>query len=573
MRSSLSISRRDAESQAAQSKGAPARMRIKAWCFGSPIVIGCLALFALAPGAFAAGTGKIEGTVTESAHKALAGVSVTVYGPGKELQGSASTSSSGEYTVSGLSEGEYTVEFKAPGDATQYYDKEFSREEADPVFVGEGDTKPGIDAEMLELGKIAGRVTDSFYAPLEGVEVQVASADRGFVVNDGLTDANGEYVVEGLPPGEYKVAFLPNGNEYMIQFYNGQNSLTNANAVLVAAGKTTLSINAALVASGKITGTVTDAYTHAGLAKIGVYVSGEFGFGFASTASNGEYTIAGLPSGSYKVKFSWEFSEAERQACEHAPRCPPKYITQFFNNQPSEVTANPVGVTVGAVTSGINAAMVPAAPFNTAGPSISGKPLVGSLLTCSSGSWTGEPELALAVGWPLVGTFSYQWLRDGTAIAAANSDAYIVQAADVGHSLVCEVTATNVAGHASARSSGLAIVKPVPVVKTTASKLIIKKNATKVSIACANAACAGSAEVVAKVSLKGHKGRKSKPTTLVLAKGSYTLAAGKSGTATLRVSASGKRQVAHAKHHRLAAKLILTVSGGKKVEKAVLIGL
>jgi Carboxypeptidase regulatory-like domain len=565
------MSRRDAEKQAAQSIGAlaRARWRTKAGRFASPFVIGCLTLFALAPGAFAAGTGKIEGTVTESAHKALAGVSVTVYGPGKELQGSASTNSSGEYTVSGLSEGEYTVEFKALGDATQYYDKEFSIEEADPVFVSEGAAKMGIDAEMLEPGKIAGIVTNSAHAPLEGVDVQAASVSRGFVVNAGFTDANGEYVVEDLPPGEYEVAFLPSGNEYITQFYNGQNSSASANPVLVAAGKTTFSINAALIATGKITGTVTDAYTHAGLDKIAVYASGEFGFGFASTASNGEYTITGLPSGSYKVQFFWEFSKDERKACEHTPRCPPKYITQFFNDQPSEVTANPVGITVGAVAGGINAAMVPSGPFNTVGPSISGKASVGSLLTCASGSWTGEPELALAVGWPLPGTFSYQWLRDGAPIAGATTDAYIGLPTDVGHALVCEVTATNGAGRASARSSALAITKPVPLVETTASKLVVSKGATKVKVSCASASCVGSAEV--KISVKHGKGRKSKRITVVLAKGPYSLAVGKTGTVTLRLSASGKKQLAQAHHHRMSAKLVVTVTGGKKIEKTVLI--
>ncbi len=85
-----------------------------------------------------------------------------------------------------------------------------------------------------------------------------------------------------------------------------------------------------------------------------------------------------MPSGSYKVQFFWEFSKDERKACEHTPRCPPRYITQFFNDQPSEVTANPVGVTVGSLTSAVNAAMVPAAPFNTAAPAVSGTPRPGS---------------------------------------------------------------------------------------------------------------------------------------------------------------------------------------------------
>jgi hypothetical protein len=581
MRRVLSPSRGDAASRVVRS--APGTRlgvvqgRVTALNVFLPIAIGCLLLLAFASTASAAGTGKIEGTVTKAGHAAVVGATVTVYGEGEESVGTATTNSSGEYTVSGLSEGDYEVEFKAASYVTQYYNKRSSLEDATPVHVNEGAPTQNIDAEMQEPGDIAGRVTNSGGAPLEGVSVDVYANRMSFTpVKVAFSNANGEYMVTDLPEGEYRVRFTSNTSQYLTQYYNGQGSLASANPVLVTAGKTALSIDAVLVEAGKITGTVTDAYSHAGLGKIEVFAyttNGEFNSGFAKTNSSGSYTINGLSSAPYKLEFSWEYSEAEEKACEHAPRCPPKYITQYYSGQPSAVTANAVTATAGAVTAGINVAMVPSAPFNTAGPGISGKPVVGSLLTCSSGSWTGEPELALTAGWPLVGTFSYQWLRDGSPIAGATSDAYIVQAADVGHSLVCEVTATNGAGHTSARSSALAIANPVPVVKTTASKLVVKKNTTKVSIACANAACVGSAELVAKVSLKSRKGRKSKPTTLVLAKGVYSLVAGKTGTVALRVSANGKRQIAHAKHHRMAAKLILTVSGGKKVEKAVLIGL
>jgi hypothetical protein len=38
-------------------------------------------------------------------------------------------------------------------------------------------------------------------------------------------------------------------------------------------------------------------------------------------------------------------------------------------------------------------------------------------------------------GWPLTSPFAYQWQREGAAIAGATSPAYLVQTADVGHSL------------------------------------------------------------------------------------------------------------------------------------------
>jgi hypothetical protein len=533
-------------------------------------MVGCVAMLALVPAAVAAGTGKIEGTVTESAHKALANVSVTVYGPNNEFKGSASTNASGEYTVSGLSEGQYKVGFSALPYANQYYNKQPSLANANFVSVTEGSTTPGINATLQEPGKITGTVTNSAGVPVLGVTVDVYGSAFSFEpIKVVFTNANGEYTVEGLTEGEYKVGFFPSGSTYLAQYYNGQLSFESANPVLVTAGKTTSGIGATLTEGGKISGTVTDAYSHGRLAKIGVsaYTPGvEGGFGYASTNANGEYTITGLRTGSYKVEFSWEFSEAERKACEHAPRCPPKYITQYYNDQPSEATANPVAVAVGSLTPAINAAMVPSMPFDVAAPSVSGTPTVGSLLSCSSGSWTGEPELTLSVGWPLTAPFSYQWLRDGAPIAGATSPAYIVQAADVGHALVCEVTATNVAGRTSARSAAVAVI--LPAVMLSSSKIVVSGGSARVPLACANATCTGTIELTGQV--KG-RGRKAKRKTVTLARGSYSLAAGKKATISVSLTAAGRIALAAAKGHKLSGKAAVTVTSGTTVKKSVVV--
>jgi hypothetical protein len=75
------------------------------------------------------------------------------------------------------------------------------------------------------------------------------------------------------------------------------------------------------------------------------------------------------------------------------------------------------------------------APRPTAKPNISGAPVVGETLTCSSGNWEGAPAP----------TFTYTWLLGGTTVGSTNS--YVVVAADRGQSLTCRVTATNDEGH------------------------------------------------------------------------------------------------------------------------------
>jgi hypothetical protein len=98
------------------------------------------------------------------------------------------------------------------------------------------------------------------------------------------------------------------------------------------------------------------------------------------------------------------------------------------------------------------------APQGAAG-AIQGPPQVGDTLIASSGVWSGTEPFG----------YSYQWLRcDATgsgcaAIASATGQAYAPTDGDVGDTLRVLVTATNVAGSASAQSTATSAVALVPV--------------------------------------------------------------------------------------------------------------
>jgi hypothetical protein len=551
MRKFLFSSRRGATDQAgAGARRSPDRRRAGAPRRTLAVLVGCIALFAVAPVA-AAQAASLEGTVTAVKGGAtLTGIEVTATSELGGTPGSATTTGGGTYTIAGLSTGDYTVKFHDPAD--KYVDQEKA------IVLAAGTNM--LNAALQEPGTISGRVTSAATGSgLGNVSVSAEQFGGGeFSFHFTTTGPNGEYTITGLPPGEYSISFSSNESGYI-----GQGTTTTVTEGAVD------TVNAALREGGKISGTVTDAVTHGGLAKIGVFATGSSGAGFASTNANGEYTVTGLSTGSYKVSFYWEPSEAEEKACEHAAQCPPKYITQYFNDQPSAATANAVGASEGSTTSGINAAMVQAAPVNTALPAVSGTPTVGSLLSCSSGSWTGESESTLAVGWPLTTPFAYQWLRDGGAIAGATSPAYLVQAADVGHSLACEVGATNYAGHASAKSNPLAVT--LPAVTVSNAKIVVSGGSARVPIACANAACAGTIELTGQIAVKGKGKKKAKKKTVVLGKGSYSLAAGKSATIVVRLAAAGKSALATAKGHKLSGKAGVTVTGGVTVTKPVVL--
>jgi hypothetical protein len=74
-------------------------------------------------------------------------------------------------------------------------------------------------------------------------------------------------------------------------------------------------------------------------------------------------------------------------------------------------------------------------PVNTETPKLTGTPGIGQTLTCSQGVWANDPT-----------GYSYAWLRNGSPIAGQNGSTYIVQAADEGQTISCEVVAANSGG-------------------------------------------------------------------------------------------------------------------------------
>jgi hypothetical protein len=131
------------------------------------------------------------------------------------------------------------------------------------------------------------------------------------------------------------------------------------------------------------------------------------------------------------------------------------------------LTANDAGHTIRSVVTGANAggsakatsnqtatvaSSAPAAPTNTALPTISGTATQGQALTVSNGSWTGNP------------TFTYQWQDCNTSgasctnISGATSNSHTLTANEVGDTVRAIVTGTNAGGSASSTSAASATV-------------------------------------------------------------------------------------------------------------------
>jgi hypothetical protein len=412
-------------------------------------------------------------------------------------------------------------------------------------------------------GKIEGTVTEAMppHSGLGNIEVTAyeAGGSKSPVENAKTeTNASGEYTIVGLAEGSYKVRFSPSvesGLNYVTQYYDGALSLGAAKSVSVTQEHTTSPINAELQVGGTISGTVTDAWRHAPLSKVYVVALGpnEAFAGGTDTNASGEYTIQGLATGEYKIAF-----------------VDTSYVVQYYNDQPSPASADPVTTDEGETTAGIDAALVRKEPVNTAAPVVSGTPVVGQTLSCSTGTWTGEPMLA----------YTYAWLRNGATITGANVSTYGVQSADQGTALACKVTATNKSGSVSAVSNTLTVPAaspppppPAPIVKLLSSKILVSGSSAGVPISCAQATCTGTIELTEQILVRRrvHGRTRSKRETVILGRGAYTLSADHSATISIHLTRTGMRALARARHHRLPVTARVSVTGGTAMRESVVL--
>jgi hypothetical protein len=543
------------------------------------IALAGIAALALGPIAAASSAATISGTVEDGAHAPLQGIEVTTYERFEAFGGeffpafTATTDGTGKYRIEGLPAGSYRVSFAAAfasglNFVDQFFEGKSHFSEATAVEIATAGQVVTANAQLHEGATISGTVAGEGAGSLGEVLVVAAPVGEGesFAEVSAETASNGSYTLTGLAPGaSYTLQFLPPSSvNFVAQFFDGRPLRAQAEPVVIGLEGSTRTIDATLQTGGGISGTVTDAATHAPVAKALVDAfdpdEPEAG-GFTTTNANGEYNIVGLPSGTYDLEvgtFSGLGGGIEYLPLQRAG----------------------VGVTRGSIHSGLDVSLTRAAPVNTSAPVIAGTPVVGGpALTCSTGGWTGRATLK----------YTYQWTRDGSPIANATAGSYVAQGADQGHALVCQVTATNGSGRATAASNTLTVPgapqtrplpalvaapKPATTLKLGAARAItVRGGVARLRIGCKAARCAGTLQLLQQVVTKTHKGGRTivHRSTIGLASGVYSLAGGRSGVVALRLSAAGRRRLAHARGHKLLATFVLTVKGGKTTRQAVFV--
>jgi len=356
--------------------------------------------------------GQIAGTVTAATGGAgLAGIEVCAH----EMYGfgaCATTNAGGEYTIQRLSSGTYNVEFSASTCGERRCTQQNYLDESDSgVLVATGSTTSGINAALPAGGQITGKATSAGGAGLSNIEVCTGptSGPRGCTT----TNASGEYTISGLRTGIYDEIQFSRG-------YDGGNFLPRSDSgVSVTAGSVTPGVNAQMQPGGEITGVVTAHSGGAVLANIEACVveppaAIELELLCTITNGDGEYTLPGLPTGSYDVEFHAPVNGDPEAATEVEAGSHPFEFNGIYeggNYAPEPYDANPVSVTAGSTTSGIDAEMSPGGQITGKVTAASGGATLPGIEVCTIGPRGGLSACATTNG---AGEYTISDLSSGT---------------------------------------------------------------------------------------------------------------------------------------------------------------
>jgi hypothetical protein len=218
---------------------------------------------------------------------------------------------------------------------------------------------PGLDTNNFG-GSISGRVTQSdMSTPIEGAEVfafdnGLIRFNRWVIRKKAETDSSGNYVMTGIPSGEYAVWARAAEGSYAGEWYQNTYYFDSLMPVLVIAPGETPDIDFSLDIGGTISGRVTylDNSMPVPIANVSVSASDSathMWMASSRTDNEGYYSL-GLPAGSYIVKAN-------------PPSACLNYYPEYYSGVYGIDDATPITVTVSQETPNINFILEPGKPF------------------------------------------------------------------------------------------------------------------------------------------------------------------------------------------------------------------
>jgi hypothetical protein len=275
-------------------------------------------------------TTGITGVVTKIGGAAAAGVCVSANGNNGSSYGV--TNATGAYLL-GTPAGSYTVSFRDCDGGANVLDADYDG----MVAVTEG-ALAHADITLGTGAIIRGTVTGPGGSTPADVCVYADSGDYWSFTET----TTGDYRLEGLPAGAYKIEFDDcYDGTLATAYYGGATRSDQATPVTVAAGATVTGKNVQMVAGASISGTISNASgARLDNACAEVYNDGYDVLGYVD--ENGRYEVRGLPVGTYRVMF--------RDDCDanHSS-------TLWYGGSTTEAGAKTLTLEVGQQVTGINA--------------------------------------------------------------------------------------------------------------------------------------------------------------------------------------------------------------------------
>ncbi|WP_426245930.1 carboxypeptidase regulatory-like domain-containing protein [Nocardioides sp. LHG3406-4] len=176
----------------------------------------------------------VTGTVVDDTGRPLSGARVTAYDAATGDPTSVDeTDRTGVFTL-GAAVGNYKLEVDGVNDyAGEWYNNKVDEASADPIAVPAAGVNVGA-ITLTEGTTVSGTVTGNAGVPLERARVEIYRPADSFAFESDLTDAAGNFTLEGVEPGSYKLRFSDPVGEYLTEWYADKGDQATADAVVVA---------------------------------------------------------------------------------------------------------------------------------------------------------------------------------------------------------------------------------------------------------------------------------------------------------------------------------------------------